>query len=77
MLMSYGFIVPDPGLTHDPETDTWTAGPIDWEPLKRTLAQGGPDSARRIGEAAANWEDTRWVREALDSAPEHAVGAPA
>ena len=68
MLASYGFTVPDAGLTHDPETDTWTAGPIDWE--KRTLAQGGPDSARRIGEAAANWDATRWVREALDAAPD-------
>jgi len=72
LLMSYGFTVPDPGLTHDPGTDTWTAGPIDWEPLKLTLAQGGPDSTRRIGEAAANWADTRWVRDALDSAPDRA-----
>ena len=75
LLISYGFTIPDPGLAHDPETDTWTAGPIDWEPLKQTLAMGGPDSARRIGEAAANWADTQWVRDALDGAPDRAVGA--
>ena len=69
MLQGYGFTIPDPGLTHDPDTGAWTAGTIDWEPLRRTLAMGGPDSARRIAEASANWEDTRWVRDALDAAP--------
>ena len=81
MLISYGFTVPDPGLVHHPGTDTWTAGPIDWEPLKRTLAMGGPDSARRIDEAAANWADTYWVRDTLDAASDRALsqatGAPA
>jgi len=81
LLISYGFSVPDPGLIHHPETDTWTAGPIDWEPLRQTLAMGGPDSARRIGDAAANWADTYWVRDALDAASnralDHAAGAPA
>ncbi|MDP6943947.1 MAG: 1,2-phenylacetyl-CoA epoxidase subunit A [Myxococcota bacterium] len=73
MLHSYGFAIPDPGLTHDAETDTWTCGPIDWEPLKRTMAMDGPDTARRIAEASAAWENTRWVRDALDAAPAGAV----
>lgn len=77
LLMSYGFSVPDPGLTHDPATDSWTSGPIDWEPLKRTLAMGGPDSARRIADAAANWADTHWVRRVLDNAPARAAGVAA
>ncbi len=77
MLISYGFTVPDPGLIHHPETDTWTAGPIDWEPLKQTLAMGGPDSARRIGDAAANWADTYWVRDALDAASDRALNQAA
>ena len=55
LLISYGFTVPDPDLVHDPEAGTWTSGPIDWEPLRRTLAMGGPDSARRIADAAANF----------------------
>jgi len=74
LLASYGFTIPDPGLVHNADAGTWTSGPIDWEPLKRTLAMGGPDSARRITEAATNWVDTRWVRQALDEAP---VGATA
>jgi ring-1,2-phenylacetyl-CoA epoxidase subunit PaaA len=77
LLISYGFTVPDPGLIHDPETDTWTAGPIDWEPLRQTLAMGGPDSARRIGDAAANWADTYWVRDALDAASDRALNQAA
>ncbi len=77
LLISYGFTVPDPGLIHHPETDTWTAGPIDWEPLKQTLAMGGPDSARRIGDAAANWADTYWVRDALDAASDRALNQAA
>lgn len=69
LLQSYGFTIPDPGLTYDDEAGRWVIGEIDWEPLKRTFAQGGPDSARRIGEASANWERTRWVRDALDRVP--------
>lgn len=77
LLMSYGFSVPDPGLIHDTATGTWTSGPIDWEPLKRTLAMGGPDSARRIADAAANWADTHWVRRVLDDAPPRPAGVAA
>lgn len=74
MLISYGFSIPDPGLAHDSVTDTWSSGPIDWEPLERTLIMDGPDSARRIDQAASNWADTFWVRYALDRAPERAPG---
>ncbi len=66
LLQSYGFTIPAPNLSWDEVTRRWDVGPIDWEPLKRTLAQGGPDSARRIGEARKNWEQTSWVRDALD-----------
>jgi len=65
MLQSYGFTIPDPDLSWDADAQRWNIGPIDWEPLKRTLEQGGPDSARRIGEASDNWERSRWVREAM------------
>ena len=68
MLQSYGFTVPAPDLSFDEATKKWDVGPIDWEPLKKTLAQGGPDSARRIGDARDNWERTAWVRSALDRA---------
>lgn len=68
MLQSYGFSIPAPALRWDADIGRWDVGPIDWEPLKRTLAQEGPDSSRRIGEAAANWRRTAWVRNALAEA---------
>ena len=67
MLHSYGFSVPCPDLTFDEATQKWDVGPIDWEPLKKTLAQGGPDSTRRISEARENWERSQWVRDALEA----------
>ena len=69
MLHDYGFSIPDPGLRYDEATEKWIVGEIDWEPLKRTMVQGGPDSARRIGNASDNWERTTWVRQALDALP--------
>jgi ring-1,2-phenylacetyl-CoA epoxidase subunit PaaA len=66
LLQSYGFTIPDPGLHYDDRAGKWVAGPIDWEPLKQTMANGGPDSARRIGEAATNWQRTSWVRRAME-----------
>ena len=65
LLQDYGFVIPAPELRYDENEGRWDVGPIDWEPLKRTLRQGGPDSARRIGEAADNWHRTAWVRRAL------------
>ncbi len=67
LLHSYGFSVPAPDLSYDEDTKEWDVGPIDWAPLKATLAQGGPDSARRIGDAADNWARTAWVRDALEA----------
>ncbi|HEX4983819.1 MAG TPA: 1,2-phenylacetyl-CoA epoxidase subunit PaaA [Ilumatobacteraceae bacterium] len=67
LLTGYGFTIPDPDLRHDPETGRWEIGPIDWSLLKATLANAGPDSARRIGDAARHWADTEWVRDALDA----------
>ncbi len=65
MLTGYGFKIPAPELRWDDQTQRWDVGAIDWGPLERTLAQGGPDSARRIAEAADNWQRTAWVRTAL------------
>ena len=75
MLQSYGFTIPAPDMRWDEESHRWDVGPIDWEPLRRTLAQGGPDSARRIREAADNWSRTAWVRAALSHGHAAANGA--
>jgi ring-1,2-phenylacetyl-CoA epoxidase subunit PaaA len=72
LLHSYGFKVPDPELHFNDDTKQWVAGTIDWEPLKAAMNNVGPDSRRRIENAAQNWSDTAWVRDALDVQP---VGA--
>ncbi|MEM8922487.1 MAG: 1,2-phenylacetyl-CoA epoxidase subunit PaaA [Actinomycetota bacterium] len=69
MLHRYGFTIPDPDLHYDDETKQWVIGEIDWEPLKRALANGGPDSERRIREARHNWERSSWVRDAMERVP--------
>ena len=66
LLQGYGFTIPDSDLRWNDEENRWEIGPIDWEPLKRTMAMGGPDSARRISEASDSREKTSWVREALE-----------
>jgi ring-1,2-phenylacetyl-CoA epoxidase subunit PaaA len=68
LLTGYGFRIPDPDLRQDPETGRWEIGPIDWSHLRATFDNAGPDSARRIGDAARHWSDTAWVRDALDRA---------
>jgi ring-1,2-phenylacetyl-CoA epoxidase subunit PaaA len=66
LLHSYGFEIPDADLRF--EDGEWHMGEIDWEPLKATMRNGGPDSRRRIETAANNWTDTAWVRESLEMA---------
>lgn len=67
LLIGYGFRIPDPHLHRD--GDRWVLGEIDWEPLKATLRNLGPDSARRIDTARRAWESSAWVRDALDAVP--------
>ncbi len=73
LLQSYGFEIPDDNLRFDAEAEdgkgAWLTTDIDWEPLKATMRQGGPDSRRRISTAAANYADTAWVRSALEPKP--------
>jgi ring-1,2-phenylacetyl-CoA epoxidase subunit PaaA len=70
LLTGYGFTIPDPALRHDPTSGRWEIGPIDWSHLRATRDNAGPDSARRIGDAARHWADTAWVRDALDHVAE-------
>ena len=67
MLQDYGFRVPDPAL-HRAADGKWVIGEIDWSALKATQANVGPDSAARVATSKAAWEDTEWVRSALDAA---------
>ncbi len=67
LLQGYGFEIPDDNLRYDDDQQAWVTSDIDWEPLKATMRNGGPDSRRRIANAAANWADTAWVRTALEA----------
>jgi ring-1,2-phenylacetyl-CoA epoxidase subunit PaaA len=67
LLTGYGFVPPDPDLRRDPSSGRWSTGAIDWAPLEATLSNLGPDSGRRVGDAARHWRDTSWVRDALET----------
>jgi ring-1,2-phenylacetyl-CoA epoxidase subunit PaaA len=73
MLSGYGFELPAPVARYDKAADHWVLDEIDWAPLMATFENKGPDSARRISTAAAAWNDTGWVREALDAAAHEAA----
>mgnify|MGYP003315889624 FL=1 len=68
-LLAGGFTIPDPGLSKDPTDGKWRISAIDWEPLKQTMRNGGPDSARRISDARNAWNNAAWVRDALTNQP--------
>ena len=68
-LLACGFTIPDPGLEKDKNDGKWKISPIDWEPLKQTMRNGGPDSARRISDARNAWNNAEWVRDALTNQP--------
>ena len=79
LLQGYGFEIPDENLRFDSEAEggkgAWITTDIDWEPLVATMRQGGPDSARRIRNAAVNYADTAWVRSALEAAADRTAAA--
>ncbi len=66
MLHRYGFSVPDQSL-HQDENGRWVTGEIDWSALASTQSNAGEDSAARIARSLASWEDTAWVRTALEA----------
>lgn len=67
LLQGYGFDIPDPGLHLDDDSGRWVISEIDWSPLKAAIANLGPDSGRRIREAAESWRSSAWVRDAMDA----------
>jgi len=73
LLLGYGFVIPDPDLRHDKAAGRWVTGEIDWEPLRATFKNLGPDSARRIRTALDAWESSQWVRDAFDAVAERSA----
>jgi ring-1,2-phenylacetyl-CoA epoxidase subunit PaaA len=66
LLQGYGFAIPDPALRQE-ASGRWAISDIDWAPLKAAIANLGPDSSRRIREAAQSWQSSAWVRDAMDA----------
>jgi len=66
LIQGYGFTIPDPDLRWDDTAKRWVVGEIDWTELRKTQSNVGPDSAARIETSRRAWEETTWVREALD-----------
>jgi ring-1,2-phenylacetyl-CoA epoxidase subunit PaaA len=66
MLHNYGFAIPDASLHKDAD-GRWVIGDIDWTALSSTQANSGEDSRARIARSRAAWEDTEWVRRALET----------
>ena len=60
---------PRSGIREKSNDGKWKISPIDWEPLKQTMRNGGPDSARRISDARNAWNNAAWVRDALTNQP--------
>ncbi len=65
MLVNYGFRVPDDALFQD-DAKKWHIGPIDWSALSATQSNVGEDSTARVARSKQAWEDTAWVRQALE-----------
>lgn len=65
MLLNYGFEIPDEQL-HQDSNQRWQIGPIDWSALRATQTNVGEDSTARIARSKRAWEETAWVREALE-----------
>ncbi|HUQ78091.1 MAG TPA: 1,2-phenylacetyl-CoA epoxidase subunit PaaA [Patescibacteria group bacterium] len=64
-----GLTIPDPHLALDPATGVWAYGEPDWNELRTVVTNHGPKSQERLDFRRANWEATRWVRDAILSAP--------
>jgi ring-1,2-phenylacetyl-CoA epoxidase subunit PaaA len=68
-----GLEPPDPELRQDPETGRWRYTEPDWKELYAVVTGHGPRSRERLDFRRLNYEQTRWVREAILSEPRAAA----
>jgi ring-1,2-phenylacetyl-CoA epoxidase subunit PaaA len=64
-----GLTLPDPDLRYDEAEARWSYREPDWTELKTVVTNHGPKSRERLDFRRLNWEETRWVRESILSAP--------
>ena len=60
-----GLDIPDPALRRDETSGEWLYTEPDWNELREVVRGNGPASAARLGYRKLNYEDTRWVRDAV------------
>jgi ring-1,2-phenylacetyl-CoA epoxidase subunit PaaA len=60
-----GLHIPDPELRLDEGTGEWRYTEPDWDELRTVVTGYGPASQDRLGFRRFNWEEQRWVREAM------------
>jgi ring-1,2-phenylacetyl-CoA epoxidase subunit PaaA len=63
-----GFVIPDPLLKKNSETETWNYTEPDWEEFKRVINGDGPCNKERLAVRRIAEERGKWVREALKTA---------
>ena len=68
-ILELGLTIPDPELRYDETGGIWRYTEPDWGELKTVVTGHGPRSQERLEFRRLNWEETRWVRETLLSAP--------
>ena len=60
-----GLTLPDPDLGLDPATGDWRCTEPDWDELRTVVTNHGPKSQERLDFRRANWDATKWVRDAI------------
>jgi ring-1,2-phenylacetyl-CoA epoxidase subunit PaaA len=60
-----GLTVPDPELRHDEATGRWHYTEPDWDELRSVVTGHGPMSQERLAFRRTNYDQTRWVRDAI------------
>ena len=68
-----GLTIPDAALALDPATGVWAYDEPDWNELRTVVTNHGPKSQERLDFRRANWDATRWVRDAILGNPRAAV----
>ena len=63
-----GLTIPDPELRLDEATGRWRYTEPDWNELKSVVTGHGPKSQERLEFRRLNYEQTRWVRDAIAGA---------
>ena len=64
-ILELGLTIPDPVLRVDESTGRWIYSEPDWDELKSVVTGHGPRSQERLEFRRLNYEQTRWVRDAI------------